>query len=380
MTSPTAAPGPTTVPAATAAGYMPSTFLERGVAVPFTTPQLTGARARPGERDPLELLVPNPSGADGVYILPWHAIGALCRPTVHDSRLNAMVSAQPAITPASIRAAVRQVAVEGLAGREARAAAQTAQADEEQACLLTNFDLLLELLRQREPPDAAAAPLSLDRPELLQARAQAVVGLLAPELGRTAEQLGAGLEELARLYSGIGVGLHARSARLPVAIAGLVQFRREVAEHAAAHGDAPAEAVALMLESADLTLFCSRTTLEDAQGLAGDMTALLRRWGHDRDGLGRELARPDWLLDGWTRVCALWQRTQPAKRSAALPELTLLVPTVPREAGEWLAHRLDTGVGQVRNRRRVGMMQDWRTGACVPDLVARNEELLVDTL
>ncbi|MBU6498939.1 MAG: hypothetical protein KGQ40_10460, partial [Rhodospirillales bacterium] len=54
--------------------FLPSTFLERGVAVPFTTPQLAGARARPGTRVPLELVVPNPSGGRGHYILPWDGL------------------------------------------------------------------------------------------------------------------------------------------------------------------------------------------------------------------------------------------------------------------------------------------------------------------
>ena len=31
-------------------GYHPGTFLERGASVPFITPQLNGARARPGSR------------------------------------------------------------------------------------------------------------------------------------------------------------------------------------------------------------------------------------------------------------------------------------------------------------------------------------------
>jgi hypothetical protein len=72
----------------TTSGFLPTTFLERGVAVPFTTPILIGARARPGERKPLELIVPNPSGARGVYILPWDGISGLCKPTVHDRRLS----------------------------------------------------------------------------------------------------------------------------------------------------------------------------------------------------------------------------------------------------------------------------------------------------
>src|SRR5207253_8622990 len=88
-----------------------------GVAVPFTTPLLTGARARPAQRGRAELIVPNPSGGRGVYVLPWSGVRELCRPTVHDTRLNEMVAALPSVTPSAIRAAARQIAAQGQIGR-----------------------------------------------------------------------------------------------------------------------------------------------------------------------------------------------------------------------------------------------------------------------
>jgi len=103
--------------------HLPTTFLERGIAVPFTTPQLAGARVRPGEREGLELIVPNPSGGRGVYIVAWESMSAICRPTVHDCRLSAMVAGVRGVTPATIRQAARQAAAQGYAGRRAAVAA-----------------------------------------------------------------------------------------------------------------------------------------------------------------------------------------------------------------------------------------------------------------
>src|SRR5215472_10209040 len=96
--------------------YVPATFRERGVAVPFTTPLLTGARVRRAEQGGTELLMLNPAGAPGVYILPSTGLGTLCRPSVHDTRLNQRISTLPTITPASVRDAAREVAASGLAG------------------------------------------------------------------------------------------------------------------------------------------------------------------------------------------------------------------------------------------------------------------------
>ena len=49
-------------------GHLPRTFLEWGVAVPFTTPLLSSGRVRPGRRGRPEMLMANPSGGRGLYV------------------------------------------------------------------------------------------------------------------------------------------------------------------------------------------------------------------------------------------------------------------------------------------------------------------------
>lgn len=61
----------------------PTMFTDRGVTVPFTTPLLASTRARRSDRQVLELIVPNPSGARGVYSPAAADITALGRSTVH---------------------------------------------------------------------------------------------------------------------------------------------------------------------------------------------------------------------------------------------------------------------------------------------------------
>src|ERR1700712_948232 len=92
--------------------YHPVTFLERGVAVPFTTPMLAGTRARPADKGGLELVIPNPSGGRGVYIMAWTSISALCTPTLHDRQLNERIATLTNVTPHTIRQVGREVAHE----------------------------------------------------------------------------------------------------------------------------------------------------------------------------------------------------------------------------------------------------------------------------
>ncbi len=105
------------------AACQPATFLERGVTVPFATPFLLGARIRPTDtRSGLEVVIGNPSGERGFYIVPWGALPEVCAPTLHDRRIWQRLSDQTAIAPSLIRETARAVAAQGLAGRAAAAA------------------------------------------------------------------------------------------------------------------------------------------------------------------------------------------------------------------------------------------------------------------
>jgi len=96
--------------------YHPTTFQERGVALPFTTPLLGGARARLSRNQGIEIIVRNPAGGRGVYVMPLNAVGALCRPTLYDKVVSNRMAFLDTVTPTSVRAIGRVAAAEGLAG------------------------------------------------------------------------------------------------------------------------------------------------------------------------------------------------------------------------------------------------------------------------
>lgn len=204
-------------------GYFPATFLERGLSLPFTTPQLAGARVRPGERVPLEMLVPNPAGGRGIYIIGWTDIGGLCRPTLHDLHLIELVATRQACTPAALRAAAQEVAAEGLAGRAAAAAAAESRAAWDRARLETNFEMLMALLRQVSP----TPPGTIETPAAIEARAQATVAELGPELNLPARGVARLLEELADLFVPVGLGGLRATARIPALAAILSTLRQD---------------------------------------------------------------------------------------------------------------------------------------------------------
>jgi len=351
----------------------PTTFLERGVAVPFTTPMLAGTRVRPTARGGTELIVPNLSGRSGVYILPWHGIRDLCRPNPHDLRLSTRVSRLDMVTPEALRHAARDVATEGLAEHALLGIAAPGGTRDQADRKLTNFLLLLALVRQREPVGTSKVPPERERPAELVRRALLVITRLAPLLDCTPGTIAASLEQLAGLLASTGIGRQAPQARHTRGMENLHRLRDETRVWSLQQADEDAAMASLVAAVTDHTLTSASTAMTAARGLSDDMVVLLRHWHATPEAIGQRATRPDWLLDEWEPICRIWRgaETQAARRDA-LREIALMVPAVPRAFAAWMGHAF--AVDEIPNfRQGVRRNQDWRTGLTMLAPIVRDE-------
>jgi hypothetical protein len=351
--------------------YHPTTFLERGVVVQFTTPSLAAARLRANARSGLELIVPSLSGGRGFYILPWGNVHDFCRPTVHDRQIQERTAALRAVSPSAIRRIANEVAIAGYAGREARTIAETSQQQEGQAQVLANFNLLVLLIAEVERREPELQ--SLRCPDVEQ-RAKRAIIRSAPQLGLDPEIVAISLEQLASLFKTIGLGPTAAEAAHPRAAARIGALRGDMTYWASTHYGEAAALAEMVRVTADLTLSCASTLIEQARKLADQMTTLLTDWRADPEAVAATLTKPEWLLDGWEPICSIWESAEQteAGRHTALLEIVQQVPILPKEVGDWI----DDGVTyQAANifRRFTELNKDWRTGLPYLDQIARNE-------
>jgi hypothetical protein len=355
--------------------YHPATFQERGVAVPFTTPLLAGARVRRGVRYNVEMVVPNPSGGRGVYILPWNSVRTLCRPTVHDSRLNQRIAGLSILTPASVRRMTQGVASQGLAGRQAMEAADAAAAMDRKDQLQTSFMLLVALTEQAEPGKRKAADWQRERSLELERHARQSIVRIAPTLGRTPDDVLTALAELTEVFHPVGVAEQSVAGRVPRLLGCLVELRDELADWMRDHcEDNHIELADMIAAATGQAITATETALNAAQAMTQDVTGLLLSWGKTPGTIVELAARPEWLLDGWERVCLLWRcSVNPEQRRAAMTEMAQLVPVMPRETTDWTSLPVDTDDSAWS--QNIVLNKDWRTGAAVLNLIARNERL-----
>jgi len=325
-----------------AQSYQPTSFAERGIDAPFTAPLLTGARVRPMPRPGIELVVPNPAGGRGVYILPWSSARTLCNPTVHDLRLYEELRRVPALTPNAVRLAARIVARQGLAGQEAQQAAIAADAAEAAERLRVS-SLLWIALRSANLP------------------------------GLTADVVARSLDALGSLFVPIGLPPHPEAARLSRLVVALDSLRGETDCWARTNaGEALAAIARMVSETAAAAIATAGPLLEDARALAADVPALLRQWMRAPEEVAARINRADWVLDGWDRIVLLWREAVlPAGQRAALLEMAQLVPDLPEEIGDWVAR--PPPPLWARDCRVISLNERWRTGSAGFGLVARNE-------
>lgn len=326
----------------------PATFAERGVAVPFTSPTLAGARVRAsGPR--LELVFANPSGARGTYVVPWAGVPDICRPTLHDLRLLAALDTRgggrEVTGPARVQAAARRVALEGAAGRPARAAAEAA--------------------------------LTADRARVA-ATARYLMSALA--LAGAAHPHAQEAEALARVAAELGIGPGAKDAPVPEAIAALKRLQDGLLAWAVTH---PEDAAPARLAAALAANAAAGAAVALAAARHPSPAALLLAWRAGPERVAALAARPSWLLDGWLLPGLLWAAAAPGS-STALTEAAQFAPLLPREAEAWTGLPTDPAAAGLLRRVVAGRAGDARAADArgadaratpAPDLIARNERL-----
>lgn len=327
-----------------AESYKPVSFIERGLDAPFTAPLLAGARIRPMQRAGIELVVPNPAGGRGVYILPWPSARVLCNPTLHDLRLYEELRRLPALTPSTVRVAARTVAKAGLAGDEAREAAIAADAADTEA-------------RRRV---AAILWMGMHSASLPGMKPDTV-----------AHDLGA----IGALYVPVGLPPYAEAARVPLLSAALEGLCSETDRWARVNAGEDIATVAGMVAgaAASASALAGRLVTE-ARALTADVPNLLRLWTRGAEDLAARIRRAEWILDGWDRITLLWREARlPAGQRAALLEMAQLVPDLPEEALDWIGPQGRASLQPLRACRVTSLNEGWRTGSASFGLIARNE-------
>jgi hypothetical protein len=294
---------------------------------------------------------------------------------MHDTLLHQRVSRLPVMEPGGVRLAARQLAAEGLAGREASGAATASAAADHAELILVNFLMLVTLMEQVEPAGLRISADTKRTPEL-DRRARRVVTHMAGAIGRTVTQISEDLEALSKLFVPVGLAADMPPARLPKLNARLESAAGKVTAWAAGNpADACAGLAASLGRSAAVTAGCAAGALTASRLLTEDLRSLLRSWAASPAEIVKQVTRAEWILDGWERFCLLWENAPHiSQQRAVLREMAQLVPMLPKEGNDWGDQRAELETLEP-TLRAAKLNSSWRGGGAAQGLVARNERL-----
>ncbi len=356
----------------------PLSFRERGATVPFTTPILLNARIRAAAiGDYREMVVANPSGGRGAFVLPWSAMPEICAPTLYDRHLWDNLNNAEDISPIGIRQEAQQLAAQGLAGRHAATAARGAQLRDQAARQLMLSILLEGLITSTETLEekAIAAQAAKDS---VQANRHERALLRASKIAEVPfAEFASDLEALAVALSGATPDIAGDESRLRQMLGGLGRMANGIASWVKDDDEGGAQKMAaqFVYQSARQTMECAEKALSATHKMVVDFARVVPHWKTEKEKVLEHARIPDWVMDGWHTPLALWETAGPDERRAAIGELALIAPILPREAKAWLGKSSDWRETPTRVTQTVQEKTDWRSGALM-GLVARNEDLL----
>jgi len=308
---------PATRPGSDAA-LSPSTFRERGVVLPATTPAFAFARVRDGAQG-RELVLRNAGGSGGAVLIPLAAAADYARPTLHDRTLFADIACLPRLSPAHVAAVARAAARAGLAGRAALAAAGMA-AEAEAKAASGALGAILAALAGR--PSAEAE----EDPKCVATSSHPAITAAAAALGHPPETVLAAAAELAAAA--------ALADRLAHLLPELRVFATTAGDAAARLTDAQAKETRFAAAAAAATAGFAATALAGLTDAFAAPERALARALADQSWPGEAVARAGWILDGWQALIARWHDAEGQGQGAeqrAFRAIAAALPPLPAE-------------------------------------------------
>ena len=354
----------------------PQGFAQRGAIVPFTTPNLLGARLRPGGvTGSLELALPSLGGPSEGQIIPGNALEQTEGLTLHDRALWRKLQSIGPISPERLRGAAQEIAREGLRGRAAMDLAMEQATTDTTTLRRVFFLLLTNLIRRTEMPAENTVPPEQESLTYLRPRIGRAIGRIARRFNTQTEDVEVVLEALAGAFTPLGKAGDSVAGHRRLAVTDLRAFVKELSTWTAPRVGSPRGTRAeWILRKAALSLSCAEAAIAELDRVMDDTTILIHAWQRDQQSVLSRIARSEWLLDGWDIVIALWRQSEPSDREAILWEMTQLVPQLPKEVENWAG--FPKGGSELRLAPGTpGQGMDWRQQRPL-EYIARNEVLL----
>ncbi|MEP3113997.1 hypothetical protein [Nisaea sp.] len=317
----------------TATHFWPTSFAERGIAVPFTTPSVAMARVRNDERGRLELVISGLSGSRGVYVIGWSAVPQTFKLTVFDRVLHEHIQTIDTVTPDTVREAVLRATTTGLAGEDAAEAAIQSSSKITEDRIRISLALTQHLVKHFLEDD-----LEIGLAELAtstgQQKVQNLLGRIARKEEIAPETLSRVLTEWGDLLEALGVLDHKPRGRYRRILDEASHFLTSYADWMRTGDIADDHPATLISDILTETLLSWEKAFKEADVYAHDPGSTLKNWDKAKSVLEALSGRIPWLEDGWAVIFAMWENALHEDHDNRLQTVSTILsglPLMPRD-------------------------------------------------
>jgi hypothetical protein len=200
---------------------------------------------------------------------------------------------------------------------------------------------------------------------------------LTPRIGLGADEVLDMVGDISFYAAAIGFAGGELRARHPQVLEQLRPLAQAVHRWMALESGDSRELAEQIVDCANWTLREVSPLLIDCQRRLEDVVELVRSWRDDRGDVREHFALPDWLLDGWPEICAIWDNAAGDERSmqrGAVAQIHRLLPLAQTMAENGGVEVVTMDSSVIRSRS-VKLHEDWKSGMVMNGMRARTEAI-----
>ncbi|HAE01658.1 MAG TPA: hypothetical protein DCG04_09405 [Rhodospirillaceae bacterium] len=352
--------------------YLPSTFDERGVNVPFTSEVVRNARLRGSTAKNREFLLPGLSGGEGTYVVPFKALSSLVDLNMYDQALLDGLNDLTAITPFDLRQVILDMDARGYGGVPRTRAAKREIKNAEDVRLFNQCLLIVRALKL-----LADDSLDLDLKVLITPEGQKLAKeqfrSYAEKSNTTPDEIMQKLERWARLTGTIGVKNADHPGYLRQTYIHMQAMTADIKEYLSKE---PPEVQFMgrgINDSAKLTSEIANREMEKCWSFEQDIGTALTHADRTMKLMEEHVQTISWIIDGWPRLIEAWNESSESFRGQRRKVLEMIyenLPILPKSV--LIGDQIDKLNG-IRETQKgwVKANTDWRTEQLDQEMLGR---------
>lgn len=352
--------------------YLPASFADRGVTIPFSADSIQNARLRGAIPSRREFLLPGLSGGDGTYVVPYRALNDLVEFNLYDRALYLALKDLGTLSPMAIRSIAMDIDSQGYGGLDKTDAAK---ADLKAAEMVAVYNQCLLIVRALDLLSSQGTDLNvaiLITPDG-QRRARQQFGEYARANGTTADEIMGTLETWAKLIGAVGARGTEHPGYLLKLLNRLDAMSLDLSEYTK---NEPPETQFLgkaIVNAASIAHEITTQYMESCWRFEDTIEAALRDANGTLRQLTENLETISWVLDGWERMIEDWNGASDSFRTKRRTVLEVMYKNIPILPKSILGGAQFDAVNKIREQQTGWVKEnvDWRTSELDDEMLSR---------